>query len=284
MTTGQMIHRQILGIDSGSIAGHFSHTQQFYLLCKRILDIVVSVLALLFLSPLLVFIALLILLDSPGSPIFSQGRVGCRKRCNGGTGSCEAALFTVYKFRTMYHDSDQSLHKDFINAFAEGDVQATENRTAAFKLGNDPRITRVGRFLRKTSLDELPQLINVVNGDMSLVGPRPVPEYEVEHYTEEQRGRLCTVPGVTGLSITHKLGLSLNKFPSSREILQPLPAAPEGSYSRFAVRLATEETTKLGDPADRLVDGRHCVGQCGRLVNTHVERFPLDGRQHRSAG
>jgi lipopolysaccharide/colanic/teichoic acid biosynthesis glycosyltransferase len=99
----------------------------------------------------------------------------------------------------MVDGADQSLHAEYVRAFVEGRVDAGDGGDAAFKLAHDPRVTRVGRILRRTSLDELPQLFNVLKGEMSLVGPRPVPPYEVAQYRESDAERLAALPGITGL-------------------------------------------------------------------------------------
>jgi lipopolysaccharide/colanic/teichoic acid biosynthesis glycosyltransferase len=135
-------------------------------------------------SPFLLLIAVLIKLDSPGPVIFSQKRVGQNDR-----------IFNMYKFRTMHQNSDDEIHKIQIRSYANGTLDVAEG----VKLKEDPRITRVGRFLRMLSLDELPQLFNVIRGEMSLVGPRPVPVYEANFYKLWQSERLSTLPGITGL-------------------------------------------------------------------------------------
>jgi exopolysaccharide biosynthesis polyprenyl glycosylphosphotransferase len=149
------------------------------LVVKRVMDLTLTLLA----SPLLLMIVAIIALavkyDSPGPAIFKQQRVGRRGR-----------VFTVYKFRTMVIDAEA--RKADLAAFNEADGPI-------FKMRNDPRITRVGRFLRKTSLDELPNLWNVVRGEMSLVGPRPPTPHEVDQYEEWHRRRLEVTPGMTGL-------------------------------------------------------------------------------------
>ncbi len=148
-------------------------------LCKRAVDVVVAAVALLLLSPLLLIVALAIKLDSPGPVLFRQLRVG-----RGGR------QFWFYKFRSMRADAEQ--------AFWEL-VEQNEVKGPIFKIRNDPRITRVGRFIRRTSIDELPQLFNVLQGDMSLVGPRPPIPHEVERYEDWHRRRLEVSPGITGL-------------------------------------------------------------------------------------
>ena len=147
---------------------------------KRVTDIAVSGMGLLLLSPLLLGIALAVKLTSPGPAIFSQVRVGRYGR-----------HFKFYKFRSMRQDAEQRKAELMDrNESADGVI---------FKMKDDPRITRVGRFLRRTSLDELPQLWNVFIGDMSLVGPRPPVPSEVESYTLEDRKRLDVIPGITCL-------------------------------------------------------------------------------------
>ncbi len=104
--------------------------------------------------------------------------------------------FEFYKFRTMHAGSDDAAHRDFVNEFIQADGGAAGG---VRKITNDPRVTRIGKFLRKTSLDELPQLINVIRGEMSLVGPRPCMPYELEQYKDWHRRRLAVIPGCTGL-------------------------------------------------------------------------------------
>lgn len=167
-----------------------------YFACKRCMDVILAVLLLLLLSPLLLLIAALVKLDSPGSVFFVQERIGSRRRKRGGQAVWEVDQFPCYKFRSMVQDADQSLHQNYIKAFVEGRLEATVE--GKFKLTGDPRVTRVGRFLRKASLDELPQLLNVLKGEMSLVGPRPVPIYEVDEYQPQHYQRLAALPGITG--------------------------------------------------------------------------------------
>jgi len=150
---------------------------------------------LVFLAPLLGCIALLIKLDSPGPVLFVQQRVGSRRRAGNGRILWEIRTFPCYKFRSMVHNADSALHRDYIRAFVRGGTDGAKE----FKLARDPRITRAGRLLRKTSLDELPQLFNVLRGEMSLVGPRPVPTYEVAEYQERHYERLAALPGITGI-------------------------------------------------------------------------------------
>ena len=158
---------------------------------KRSIDILLSATLLLIFLPLLLAIAVLIKLDSPGPVIYRQTRVG-----KGGK------HFTFYKFRTMYFNCDETIHKTHVKNLANKVAGLTSNERfneSSYKLMDDDRITRVGKFLRNTSIDEVPQLFNVLKGDMSLVGPRPLPVYEVEIYTDWFKYRLDSKPGITGL-------------------------------------------------------------------------------------
>ena len=157
---------------------------------KRTFDLIVAALAITLLFPLWLVIALLIKLDSKGSVFYTQERVGMDGR-----------LFLLYKFRTMKADADSELHREYQRAFIAGRAEANlGNETKpTYKLLADPRITRIGKVLRRTSLDEVPQLLNVLSGDMSLVGPRPPIPYEVEAYELWHRKRLDMKPGLTGL-------------------------------------------------------------------------------------
>ena len=149
-----------------------------YWVLRRAQDIVFSLIALILLAPLALVISLAIVLDSPGAgAIFRQRRVGR-----------DGKLFWLYKFRTMCPDAEERLNELLKLNQMDGPV---------FKIKGDPRITRVGHFLRKTSLDELPQLLNVLRGDMSIVGPRPALPREVELYNDYQRQRLYVTPGLS---------------------------------------------------------------------------------------
>jgi lipopolysaccharide/colanic/teichoic acid biosynthesis glycosyltransferase len=171
----------------------------FYHFFKRVLDLTVATLALVILLPVMALIAVLIVLDSGWPIIFAQERVGARRRTRDGFSYWQQTTFTCYKFRSMVQNADSSVHQAFITSFVEGCVEASDASGAKFKLTNDPRVTLVGRILRKTSLDELPQLVNVLKGEMSLVGPRPLPLYEVTQYKDWHRERLAALPGITGL-------------------------------------------------------------------------------------
>jgi lipopolysaccharide/colanic/teichoic acid biosynthesis glycosyltransferase len=167
--------------------------------CKRLIDLVLASLLLLLLLPLLLLIAVAIKLETAGPVLFVQERVGVRRRAHRGRTRWEIRLFDIYKFRSMFAGADPSLHEQYIRAFVRGRLEAGDGKSAGFKLEQDRRVTRVGRILRRTSLDELPQLFNVLKGEMSLVGPRPVPAYEVAEYAESDAERLTAVPGITGL-------------------------------------------------------------------------------------
>lgn len=171
---------------------------QFYFACKRCLDVVLAGVLLILLLPLLVLIVVLIKLDSRGPVIFTQERVGARRQWLGRQSIWIVRNFTMYKFRSMVQNADASVHEAYIRDFVAGRAQASPENGGKFKLTNDPRVTRIGCFLRKFSLDELPQLLNVLKGDMSLVGPRPVPPYEVACYGNGHEKRLAALPGITG--------------------------------------------------------------------------------------
>lgn len=153
---------------------------------KRVLDVVLSVFALIVLSIPLLVIALLIKFSSPGPVLYKHTRIG-----KGGR------PFDFYKFRTMYAGNDDTAHRQFVDKLIQESPEADTSNIK--KIVNDPRVTKVGKFLRKTSLDELPQLVNVLQGDMSLVGPRPCLPYELERYLPWHRRRLSITPGCTGL-------------------------------------------------------------------------------------
>jgi lipopolysaccharide/colanic/teichoic acid biosynthesis glycosyltransferase len=171
-----------------------------YFFAKRLFDVVGAGLLLLATLPFFVLIALAIRLDSGPSVFFTQERVGARRRRGRGAAGWELRTFRILKFRTMTADVDHaSVHRDFVQAFVAGDLpRDDEDNVVPFKLRGDTCVTRVGRWLRATSLDELPQLVNVLTGRMSLVGPRPVPLYEVDAYEPRHLARLAGVPGMTG--------------------------------------------------------------------------------------
>ena len=159
---------------------------------KRALDLAGAALLTFVTLPLWLAIALAIRSDGPGPVFFRQERVGARPRRVGGRVRWQLTSFRVVKFRTMVPDADPTLHVSAIKAFASGvRPPQTADPDAPFKLTDDPRVTRAGRWLRRTSLDELPQLLNVLGGSMSLVGPRPLPVYEVAEYQPWHYERLC---------------------------------------------------------------------------------------------
>jgi len=160
---------------------------------KRLIDIVFSLSLLILLSPLLILIAILIKFDSTGPAIFKQERVGYDWRRHA------IRSFTFYKFRSMVNNADQSIHQEQVKAWIRGEFYGKDESKDKIKVANDPRITRVGRYLRMTSLDELPQLWNVLLGTMSMVGPRPVPSYEVAEYESWHYQRLESQAGITGV-------------------------------------------------------------------------------------
>lgn len=152
--------------------------RKFYWLVRRTQDIFFSALALIVLAIPMLIVALVVWIDSPGaSPIFVQDRVGRNGK-----------IFKFYKFRSMVPNAEEKLKEVLAQNEMDGPV---------FKMKHDPRITRVGRFIRRTSIDELPQLINILKGDMSIVGPRPALPREVAQYNDYERQRLYVTPGLT---------------------------------------------------------------------------------------
>lgn len=193
--------------------------RRLYLLTKRLIDIALTSILLIVFSLLFAGIAVAIRLDSPGPFLFKQTRVSQNRRFHhrrSGNpslrqGQAEARargdrrqqdwggkLFTLIKFRTMVHNADPEIHRSYVRQFIHDRAKQGSETAAPFKLHGDPRITRFGQILRRTSLDELPQLINVLRGEMSLVGPRPALPYEVAEYQTWHRARLQAIPGLTG--------------------------------------------------------------------------------------
>jgi lipopolysaccharide/colanic/teichoic acid biosynthesis glycosyltransferase len=155
----------------------------------RALDVVVAAVLLVLLVPVFLAVALAIKLDSPGPVLFRQLRVGLRTRS-----------FTLRKFRTMRADARSGPHHDYVVGLITGEAPLVDPSTRPqYKLAHDDRITPVGRFLRRWSIDELPQLYDVLRGEMSLVGPRPALPYEVDHYELQWYRRFSVRPGMTGL-------------------------------------------------------------------------------------
>lgn len=155
---------------------------------RRLLDVVLASVALLLTAPLMALVAVLVRATSPGPVLFRQTRLGHRQR-----------PFQMLKFRSMYAHCDDGVHREYVTRMLSGEDPRPAGRTAVFKLEHDPRITPTGGFLRRTSLDELPQLLNVLRGDMSLVGPRPAMPWEVRLYQPHHRQRFEVKPGITGL-------------------------------------------------------------------------------------
>mgnify|MGYP001115743878 CR=1 FL=1 len=166
-----------------------SAARTWYPLAKRAMDITLCLLVLLFVWPVWLIISILIRLNSPGPALFVQERVGKN-----------AQRFQMYKFRTMPVNLDRSKHEAFMRSFVNGRSAGNAGGDGPHKPVQDSQITPIGRFLRKTSLDELPQLLNVLKGDMSLVGPRPNVPWEVEEYKPWHCRRLEVLPGLTGLA------------------------------------------------------------------------------------
>ncbi len=159
-----------------------------YLRAKRALDIVFTLLILLPLCIIVVIVSLLICFDSAGPPFFCQRRVGLR-----------GAEFSMLKFRSMHINQDDALHREAIKSYMQGErLSRHAEGSLSYKLAHDHRVTRVGRFIRKTSIDELPQFFNVLRGEMTLVGPRPPLPYEVELYRPRDWLRHAGKPGLTG--------------------------------------------------------------------------------------
>jgi Undecaprenyl-phosphate galactose phosphotransferase WbaP len=150
---------------------------------KRVTDLAIAVIGGILILPFLLIIALLILIDSPGPVLYRHLRLGMNGR-----------HFYAYKFRSMVADSEERLEK-----LLKSDVEIEREWKSNHKLTRDPRITRIGKFLRKTSIDEFPQLINILKGEMALVGPRPIVDTEVEKYGEDYSRIFSIKPGLTGL-------------------------------------------------------------------------------------
>jgi exopolysaccharide biosynthesis polyprenyl glycosylphosphotransferase len=158
---------------------------------KRIFDIVITIITLIILSPILFVVIIAIKLDSPGPLFYEQERIGKK-----------GIPFKMYKFRSMFFNSDASIHQEYVTKLIVQNQKPDDfsiEQGNDLKMKNDPRITRVGKWIRKLSIDELPQLINVFRGEMSLVGPRPPLPYELAHYKEWHLHRLEVLPGMTGL-------------------------------------------------------------------------------------
>jgi len=181
-------------IEQGETLGNGRVSQNgntFGLRIKRLVDITGALIAIIGLLPFMILIAIAIKISSRGPILFIQKRVGFRGK-----------LFWFYKFRSMFENADDAIHREYITKLIRGTVRKSNSirrNTPLYKLEKDRRITKVGKILRNWSLDELPQLFNVIKGDMSLVGPRPAIPYEVERYDAWYLHRLETLPGLTGL-------------------------------------------------------------------------------------
>ena len=180
---------------------------------KPLFNAVLASLSLVILCPLLLAVAVLIRLTTPGPALIRQTRVGRDRR-----------PFVLYKFRSMYTGNSDEQHRQYVRKLLTEDQPPAGGRRGLFKLEDDPRVTPVGRLLRKTSIDELPQLLNVIRGDMSLVGPRPVLPWEVEMIGEAHDRRFEVRPGITGLwqvsgrsRLTMRQGLELDVEYASRQ-------------------------------------------------------------------
>lgn len=170
------------------------HRQFFYLSIKRLIDLIVSFIGVILLLPFFAIISLIIKFDDPSGPIlFKQERVGMNERS-----------FQMYKFRSMHSGAENKIDEL---------LQFNEVEGAMFKMKNDPRITKFGKFIRKFSIDELPQLFNVIKGEMSLVGPRPPLLRELKEYSYYDKQRLKVKPGITGLwQVSGRSSLSFSQM------------------------------------------------------------------------
>jgi lipopolysaccharide/colanic/teichoic acid biosynthesis glycosyltransferase len=168
---------------------------------KRTIDIALSLMLIIAVAPLLLLLCLLVRSTSPGPALFRQERLGRNKQ-----------PFTLLKLRTMYIDNDDWIHRDYVTRLLSADQTAPAGDSGLFKLDVDPRITPLGAWLRRTSLDELPQLFNVLHGEMSLVGPRPVLSWEAHLFEEAHQQRFAVKPGITGLwQVNGRSRLSMRK-------------------------------------------------------------------------
>lgn len=177
-------------------------SKRLYFLAKRFLDIVASLLFITIFAPIYLVIVVAIKFDSKGNVIYRQPRIGTKVHFKQGKMVVERFYFDCLKFRTMYKDVNSKLHEEYIRAFILNNQEAMSKINQGNpkrKIVNDPRITRVGKILRKYSLDEFPQFINVLKGEMTLVGPRPPLPYEVELYQPWHYKRLEVPQGLTGL-------------------------------------------------------------------------------------
>ena len=185
MSETTIAYEPAINVDVGGGQLEYPTPSRASAIACRMLDLVVATVALVLLSPLLLVLALWIRLDSRGPALFRQERRGHGAR-----------PFVVHKFRTMHVDASNDAHVAYVQSLIAGNAERNDK---LFKLVADDRITRIGRVLRKASIDELPQLINVVLGNMSLVGPRPCLDYELAKYPPHAFARFAVKPGITGL-------------------------------------------------------------------------------------
>lgn len=197
--------REIVASNAGRVAGALETSHRpAYELCKGLMDRSLAFLAIVILSPFLTIISIYVRLDSPGGAIYRREQVGkLGKR------------FTAYKFRTMHINNDDREYKAYLVKYIldNSPYQVDEKGKAVFKVVDDPRVTRFGGLLRRTNLDELPQLFNVLKGEMSFVGPRPDIPFSVNMYKDWHRKRLDVTPGITGLwQVCGRKGVSFEEM------------------------------------------------------------------------
>jgi lipopolysaccharide/colanic/teichoic acid biosynthesis glycosyltransferase len=162
---------------------------RYSIIGKRVLDLLICFSALIILLPFMAILCIVIVINSPGSPIFIQERVGKNGK-----------RFKMYKFRTMQSNYNNESDREFMQAYIAGKIDEDTIDTEVFKPDNKSKITKIGKVLRITSLDELPQILNILRGEMSLIGPRPNVPWEVEKYHDWHCERLRVLPGITGLA------------------------------------------------------------------------------------
>ena len=196
VNTATLYNTAVLPLSIHAVETEESLSRRLYFVCKRGMDILLAALLFPLLLPLMLLVAMLIKVDSPGPAFFVQKRIGVKRRIKGGRMTWELYTFPFYKFRSMVNDADPTPHQVYYENFRLGCIKA--DQWTPFKLTKDSRLTRVGAILRRTSLDELPQLVNVLKGEMSIVGPRPALPYEVAVYDEAHFERFRAMPGITG--------------------------------------------------------------------------------------
>ena len=193
-------------LSAAEVIGHVepdsAHAAWWYWKLKRTVDVLVVLVLAPLVVPLIALAAVLIKLDSRGPVFYPQDRFGARRESDGGRIVWRVRTFRFFKLRTMRVDADPALHVSYVQAYISGDEEQMaslrDGVSGTYKLLKDPRITRVGRLLRRLSLDEIPQLWNVLKGDMTLVGPRPPLSYEVDKYRPEHLRRFAGAAGLTG--------------------------------------------------------------------------------------